>query len=581
MSTSSPKGRLYLLKPYLKERLPYLLLGLPALLLSDAVQLTVPRIIKWAVDDLAGGSGARLPLFGGLLLVAAIGLGVFRFFWRYCIMGSARRVEEGLRQELFNQVQGLSASFFDRSTAGDIMAHATNDLKNIRMALGMGLVGITDTFVLGGIAVVLMVGISPQLALAALAPMPLIAVFTKILSRRLFLAYRRSQESFSRLMEFSRERFAGIRIIKAFNRQASALRAVEGESEAYIEANMDLVKIRGVLFPLTILLTSVSQAVVLGYGGRQVIDGRISAGDFVAFISYLALMTWPVMAIGWVINLMQRGGASLERLRLLLTTEAAVRDGSESLPRGKIKGEFRLRNVVFRYAADAPPALAGLDLEIPAGALVGIAGPPGSGKSTLVSLLTRLYDVDQGSISLDGHDLRRLRLAELRRVLAVVPQEPFLFSGSLLENLRFGSPEASAEDIDRALAQAQLKATVAGLPQGLETVIGEKGVMLSGGQKQRVALARAFLKPAPVMIFDDPISQVDMETAAALTTEIEKLAGPATVIVTSHRFAVFRRAERIFVLKEGRVAASGRHDQLLLESPYYANAEAMQAVMVE
>lgn len=572
-------ANLKLIKTYLWERRLYLLMGLPALLLADGVQLVIPRIIKWAIDDITYGSGEHLQNYCSYLLLAAITLGLFRFFWRFCIMGTARRVEEGLRQELFTHVQTLSASFFDKTTAGEIMAHATNDLKNIRMALGMGLVGLTDTLVLGTIAVVLMMNISSKLALAALLPMPLIAIFTKIFSRRLFLAYRHSQESFSRLMEFSRERFAGIRVIKTFNRQDIEYRAVETESQAYIQANMDLVKIRGVLFPLTILLTSISQAVVLGYGGRQVIIGSISPGDFVAFISYLALMTWPVMAIGWVINLMQRGGASLERLRVLLETVPSVRNEAAALSPPKFAGNFSLQNVFFSYGDNSAPVLRELDLEIISGSLIGIAGPPGSGKTTLVNLLTRLYDVDQGQISLDGVNLRKLECRALRQAIAVVPQEPFLFSGTLLENLKFGHPQAQSADIERVLEQAQLASTVATLPQGVETVIGEKGVMLSGGQKQRVALARAFLKKAPIMVLDDPISQVDMETAAALTAVIEQLATERTVIVTSHRFSVFRKAERIFVLKDGLLVAQGSHTELLKQNPYYAGAEAMQVVI--
>lgn len=570
-----------LLKPYVMERRFSILAGLLSLLIVDALQLFIPRIIKWAVDDIAllSPEGANLFRYCVYILVSALIIGLFRFSWRFCIMGTARRVEEGIREELFTHVQKLPATFFDKKTAGDIMAHSTNDITNIRMAIGMGLVGLTDTVVLGIAAIGFMGFISIKLTLLALAPMPLIALFTKVLSKKLFAAYMLVQESFSRLMESTRERFAGIRVIKAFNREHHETRAMETESLEYISANLRLIKLRGLIFPLIIFLTSISQAILLGAGGRGVILNTISPGDFVAFISYLGLLTWPVMAVGWVANLIQRGKASVDRISAILETPPAITDPDNPIEPETVSGEIEFRDVSFAYNENgaSPPVLNRIRLRIRPGQMLGIAGPPGSGKTTLVNLIPRIYDPRSGEIRMDGIDHRKLRLDTLRRAITVVPQEPFLFSGTLLENLRFGNPSAGMADIDTAIAMASLTRTIEGFPRGIETVIGEKGVMLSGGQKQRIALARAFLKQSPVMILDDPISQVDMQTASDITSFIESLAGQRTIIIISHRFAVFRNADQVIVMENGTVAAQGTHAELVETNSYYARANAMQA----
>jgi ATP-binding cassette subfamily B protein len=572
-----------LIWPYIIERRLQLAMGLLSLLVVDALQLYIPRIVKMAVDDIALGTGREGNLLDYCLYIvaAALVIGGFRFLWRYGIMGTARRVEEGIRERLFSHVQTLPASFFSRTPAGDIMALSTNDIMNIRMAMGMGLVGLTDTLVLGVAAVGFMGWINLKLTLLALTPMPFIALFTKVLSRRLFNAYMETQASFSRLMESSRERFAGIRIIKAFNREETETRAMETESLAYLSTSMQLVKLRGLVFPLTVLLTAVSQAIVLGGGGRGVILNDISPGEFVAFMSYLGLLTWPVMAVGWVANMLQRGKASIERIDTVLNTRPDIADLPDALS-PVIRGRIRIRDLHFTFPGDPDrrPVLAGISLEAGPGDIVGIAGPPGSGKTTLVSLIPRIHDPASGSISVDGTDIRNIRLETLRKAVTFVPQEPFLFSGTIRENLLFGDPDAGEAALSAAVDRAQLTGTLAGLPKGLDTVIGEKGVMLSGGQKQRIALARAFLKPAPILILDDPISQVDTDTAARIVQALETLARGRTVLVVSHRFSVFRNARTILVLdRGGGVTETGTHAELVSRDGYYARANAMQVTL--
>ncbi len=564
-----------LLKPYLMERRFHIIAGLISLLIVDLFQLFIPRIIKWAIDDITLHAVAPGGLFKYGLYIAgsALAIGVFRFSWRYLIMGTARRMEEGIRGQLFDHIQTLPARFFDTTTSGDIMAHATNDMANIRMALGMGIVGLTDTIVLGCAAIFFMAYINLELTLLALLPMPFIALFTKILSRKLFLAYREVQESFSNLMESTRERFAGIRIIKAFNREATEVAGMTMESQAYITSNMKLVKLRGVIFPLVIFLTNVSLAIILGAGGRRVILADISTGDFVAFISYLNLLTWPVMAVGWVANLIQRGKASIDRVNVILDVPGEREKKGEIFIPSHIQGEITLDNVCFSFDKKV---LDQVSFTVKPGTVLGIAGPPGSGKTTLATLIPRIYDPQGGKVLIDGMDIGRISLKILRQSISFMPQEPFLFSGTIKVNLLFGDPHADDEKIEKALAMAGLTQTIEAFPMGLDTLIGEKGVMLSGGQKQRIALARAFLKDAPILILDDPVSQVDMGTASDIIKIIDAMAGKKTIVIISHRFSIFKNADQVLVLDQGRVVEQGTHLQLIEQQGYYARSWQMQ-----
>lgn len=644
-----------LLQPYLIERQWHIVAGFISLLIVDILQLFIPRIIKWSIDSITLTSATTTELFTYALYIvaSAIFISIFRFCWRYLIMGTARRVEEGLRGELFNHIQTLPASFFDLHTAGDIMAHATNDMVNIRMALGMGIVGLTDTIVLGCAAIFFMSYIHLELTLLALLPMPFIIFFTTIFSKKLFDAYVDVQAGFSDLMESTRERFAGIRIIKAFNREAFEVKAIKKDSRAFVSKNMNLVKLRGLIFPVVIFLTNISLAIILGIGGRKVILSQISPGDFVAFISYLGLLTWPVMAVGWVTNLIQRGAASLDRINAILESMgeldlhsnkestikffkdkniAATKEDSnlDSIVFAKelhanepklIQGDIEFTSLSFSYPekiADniksnkkylehsgvnglkkisgssglidkSPEAEVGrlatlkkvkilndISFKLEQGKMLGIAGSPGSGKTTLANLIPRIYEPDTGSIKIGGVDIRSIPIQALRKSISFMPQEPFLFSGTIKENLLFGDQNAGSEQIQRVLKMAQLTETIDSFPKGIETIIGEKGVMLSGGQKQRIALARTFLKSAPIMILDDPVSQVDMQTASSIIKIIESFAGEKTIIIVSHRFSIFKRADHTIVLDKGYIIEQGTHMELVEKNGYYKRAWQMQ-----
>jgi ATP-binding cassette, subfamily B, multidrug efflux pump len=571
---------LAIIKPYFIENRLKIAVGLLSLVVVDGLQLLVPLIIKWAVDDLTTMRlpAGRMALYAGCVAGIAVLIGMFRYIWRLCLLGTSRRVEEGLRNHLFNHLQTLSAAYFDRTRTGDLMAHATNDIQQVRMAAGMGLVALNDAVVMGAAAIGFMVYIHPSLTALVLLPMPLIAVSARFFSRRMHRHYQKVQASFADLTEAIRERFAGIRLIQAHNRQALETLRVKSASQAYLGENMQLVKITGVFFPIMQLFTSLSLAMVLYFGGRRAILFVITPGDFVAFISYLALLTWPMMALGWVTNLIQRGQASLERVNVILETLPAIQDAADDRILASPRGEVLFDAVGFHYPQSETPALADINLCIEAGSTLGIVGPPGSGKTTLLSLIPRLYDPTTGRIRLDGCDVRSLRIAQLRAAIAFLPQEPFLFAGTIRDNITFGGPDVSEQRLIEAARAAALLDTVAGFPQGFDTVVGEKGIMLSGGQKQRVALARCLLADASLLILDDPISQVDFETGAAIIQALHRRAGQRTLLIASHRLSALAFADRIAVLERGRIIVAGRHAQLMEASDYYARTYRLQAI---
>ena len=567
-----------LIQPYLAAHRHQILFGLAALIIVDLLQLFIPRVIKRVVDDLALLRADSSGLLADAFIILGLGLliGVFRFFWRRCLLGTARKTEEALRNRLFGHIQTLSPAYFDRVRTGDLMAHATNDIQQVRMAAGMGLVALNDAVFLGSAAIGFMIYINLELTLYVLIPMPLIVLGTRFFSRRMHRRYKQVQAAFSELTEAVRERFAGIRVVMAYNAQAAEARTIEQYSNAYAGQNVDLVRITGAFFPLMILLTNLSLAIVLFQGGRQTIFAHITPGDFVAFISYLGLLTWPMMALGWVTNLIQRGRASLDRLDGIFSTLPDLEEAADARPITALERDLTVDAVDFAYDEKRGPVLRRLSFALPKGTTLGIVGPPGSGKTTLLQLLVRLYDAAAGAICIDGTDLRQLKIADLRTLIAFAPQEPFLFAGTVRENITFGRSTVSDDHLQRVIRLAALDATIAELPDGLDTVVGEKGVILSGGQKQRVALARVLLDDAPVMILDDPVSQVDTRTAARIVETLRSLAGGKTLLIVSHRLAAVRHADRIVVIEDGRIVASGDHDQLMAAGGYYARAFRLQ-----
>jgi ATP-binding cassette, subfamily B, multidrug efflux pump len=580
VDSASLPSALGLLRPYLRERRARILVGLLSLIIVDLLQLFIPRVVKWAVDALTLTGATRAELFRYALYLIACGfcIGIFRYIWRRCLLGTARRVEEALRNRLFNHLQGLSADYFDQTPTGDLMAHATNDIQQVRMASGMGMVALNDAVFLGSAAIGFMLYIHVGLTLIVLIPMIFLAFGSRLLSRQMHRRYGAVQAAFSTLTETVREHFAGIRMIKAHAIEAVALAQVSAVSRRYIDRNIDLTKVTGAFFPMILVLTNLSLVMVLYFGGRRTIMAEITPGDFVAFISYLGLLTWPMMALGWVTNLIQRGRASLDRLGRIFDTPATIIDTVQPVCPPPSRNTIRFKAVSFAYAGDAPKILTDLDIEVPEGGTLGIVGPPGGGKTTLLRLLPRLYDVSAGEISLGGVDLRFWPLEGLRRRLAFAPQEPFLFAGTIRDNITLGDTTISDDALADIAKRAALGKMLAHMPAGWDTVVGERGVILSGGQKQRIGLARAFLKDAPVLLLDDPISQVDSETADEISAGLKAMTGTKTLLVVSHRLSAVQFADQIITLQDGVVVEAGTPSELAESGGYFARTLQLQTL---
>ena len=571
-----------LIKPYFKENRWKIAVGLLSLIIVDMLQLFIPRIIKWTVDGLTALQIDlwQLLIYAIYMAVIAVLIGVFRYVWRRCLLGTSRRVEEGLRNRLFVHIQTLSASYFDRTQTGDLMAHATNDLQQIRMATGMGMVALNDAIVLGAAAIGFMLYINVTLTLFVLIPMPLISISTRFFSKKMHHRYQAVQAAFSDLTEVVRERFAGIRIIKAHNRKEKEAARVDAVSKEYIKENLGLVKIVGSFFPMMLLFSNLSLAIVLYLGGRQTIALTISPGDFVAFISYLGILTWPMMALGWVTNLIQRGRASLDRINRILQTQPEIKNPTDAVTLNQIQGRIVFEDVDFAYhnGNGRTAALSGIRLEVAPGKVLGIVGPPGSGKTTLLSLIPRLYDVSRGGVFVDGKDVRSLKINDLRSNIAYMTQEPFIFAGSIRENLTFGNPQIKETQLETITRKAALYDAICSFPNGFETIVGEKGVILSGGQKQRIALARCLLQKGNILVLDDPISQVDLQTGTTIIDMIKSMIARKTIIIVSHRISAVSFADQIIALDKGRIIERGTHPELIATNHYYAKTFQLQEI---
>lgn len=549
----------------------------------DFLQLVIPRVIKAAVDALQSGSAtpSSLLISGAYIILLALGIAVLRFFWRNWILGFSRSLETDLRGRMFAHILTLDRAFFQRRTAGEIMALATNDLSSVQLASGMGLVAFVDAAFMGVAAIAFMAYIDPWLTAIAVAPMPLLALMTRYLSARLHRRFRKVQEQFSAMTEFARSTFSAMRLIKAYNQEKPQSERFESMGKTYVRDNLRLSFVYGALFPVSGFIGNASLLLVLVFGGRMAIQGTITLGDFVAFINYLLLMTWPMMAVGWVADLFQRGTTSLGRIQALFDERPSLQDPPAPPLVPALRGEIQICNLSFTYPGQTRAALRDINLEVHEGRFLGLVGRTGSGKTTLCHLLTRLYPVPDGSLFVDGRDVNGLPLAAVREMIAYVPQEVILFSDTVAFNITMGKPEAAPEEIEAVARAAAIHDEIMAMKDGYQTRIGERGVKLSGGQRQRLAIARALLLNRPIIVIDDGLSAVDMETEHAIIRSIAGYLKGRTCIIVSHRIAPLADAHEILVMERGRLVARGSHAELLEASPFYATIYRQQSMREE
>jgi ATP-binding cassette subfamily B protein len=587
------------LLPYVKRYRWGYAAGTLCVLLTNGIWILFPLVLGKAADDLHEGvTRHKLLLYAAFLLAIAVSKGIFQFLTRWIVIGISRDMEFDLRNDLFARLEILSYSYYQRHRTGDIMARATNDLNAVRALLGPAIMYSANTIVYTAGALAFMISISPWLTLYTFLPLPAVSVVIQTFGRRIHERFERIQAMFSDISARAQENFSGARLIRAYVQEDAEIRAFEAENQEYIRRSLRLVRLMGMLWPTLELMLGCAVVLVLWLGGREVIhglsritlvsnpgdshagistpaitttlslSGSMSVGQFVAFSTYMMQLTWPIIALGWVINLFQRGTASLIRINEIMHEQPEIHDAGGAQAR-EIEGEIEFRGLNFSY--EGKQVLDNINLRVPAGSSLAIVGPTGSGKTTLVSLIPRIYDAEPGMVLIDGRPVRDYFVASLRKNIGFVPQETFLFSDRIRENIALGVESATDQQIQSAADAANIAADIESFPEGYDTMVGERGITLSGGQKQRTAIARALIRNPKILILDDALSSVDTHTEDKILNHLRDVMQGRTTIFISHRVSTVRNADRIAVLHSGRIVELGTHDELLALNGYYCN----------
>ena len=563
------------LAPYFKKYRRGYVWGALCVLLNNGIWILFPQVIRRAVDDLHFGiTSHKLFIYAVLLLAVAATKGIFQFLTRWIVIGVSREIEFDMRNDLFRHLEGLSYPFYQRTRTGDIMAKATNDLNAVRLLLGPAIMYSANTIVFTVGALVFMLSISPKLTFYAFLPLPIASIIIQYFGHQIHERFEKIQAMFSDISAQAQENFSGVRVIRAYVQEEADIATFENSNKEYIRRSLKLVRLMGMLWPTLETMLGFAIVLVLWLGGREVLRGHITVGGFVAFNTYMVQLTWPVIALGWVINIFQRGTASLGRINELFLEKAEVFDSPEVVKRGpmrdlELRGDIEFRNLSFAY--NGVPVLKNINLRITAGSSLAIVGPTGSGKTTLVNLIPRIYDAKPGTVLIDGKSVREYPLEFLRHNIGFVPQETFLFSESVRENIAFGQPNASDQEVHSAAEAASIAADIESFPEKYQTLVGERGITLSGGQKQRAAIARALIRNPRILVLDDALSSVDTQTEDKILNHLREIMQGRTTIFISHRVSTVRNASQIAVLHSGQIVELGTHEELLSHNGYYTD----------